>query len=76
MSHRDNISQYGKMDVVKQMGKMSQSGCFVTIQVKKVGHFVIATLRPPLGLGGRKNPGSFVWRRNITVDLVIPMTLR
>jgi hypothetical protein len=27
--------QYGKRDVMKQAQKMSQSGCFVTIQVKK-----------------------------------------
>ncbi len=28
---------------MKQTGKMSQSGCFITIQVKKSGHFVTAT---------------------------------
>ncbi len=57
MSHRDNMSQYEKTDIVKQMGKMSQSECFVTIQLKKVGHFVTATLRKSTGLGGGKIPG-------------------
>ncbi len=28
---------------MKQTGKMSQSGCFITIQVIKSGHFVTAT---------------------------------
>ncbi len=35
MSHRDNMSQYGKRDIVKQI-KMSQNGCFVIIQIKRV----------------------------------------
>jgi hypothetical protein len=42
MSLGDNMSQYGKRDVVKQVGKMSQSGSFVIIQVKKGGCFVTA----------------------------------
>jgi hypothetical protein len=33
---------------------MSQSGHFVTIQVKKRGQIDTATLGPPQGLGGRK----------------------
>jgi hypothetical protein len=33
MSHRENKSQYRKRDVVKQMGKLSQSECFIIIQV-------------------------------------------
>ncbi len=60
MPKRDNMSQYGKKDIVKQTGKMSQTGCFVTIQIKKRGHFVTATFYPPLGLGGWKIPGHFV----------------
>jgi hypothetical protein len=71
MSHRDNISQFGKTYVVKLMGKTSQSERFVTIQVKKVGRFVTATLRPPTGLGGGKIPGRFVFRRNVTVDVTL-----
>jgi hypothetical protein len=35
------------MDVMKQVGKISQGGRFVTIQVKMVGRIVTATLRPP-----------------------------
>ncbi len=37
------MSQYGKRDVMKQVGKMSQSGLFVIIQVKKGGRFVKAS---------------------------------
>jgi hypothetical protein len=65
MSHRNNISQFGKRDFVKQMGSMSQSGCFITIQVKKGGRFVTATLFLPLGLGGHKIPGCFTWSQNM-----------
>ncbi len=35
----NKMSQYGKRDIMKQAGKMSQSGCFVTIQVKKSWSF-------------------------------------
>jgi hypothetical protein len=41
------MSQYGKRDVMKQVGKMSQGGHFVTIQEKMVGQIVTATLCPP-----------------------------
>jgi hypothetical protein len=54
MSHRDNMSEYGKRAVMKEAGKISQSGCFVTVQVKKGSCFVTATLRPTSGLGGHK----------------------
>jgi hypothetical protein len=50
-----HMSQYGKRDFVKQAGKLSQSGCFVTIQIKKDGCFVLATLCPLPGLGGHKS---------------------
>jgi hypothetical protein len=70
MLHRDNMSQCGKRDVMKKAGKMSQSGHFVTIQVKKGGRFVTATLCPPSGLGGHKIRGHFVWRQNVTVNVV------
>ncbi len=59
MTHRNNISQFGKRDFVKQKGSMSQSGSFITIQVKKGGCFVTATLCLPPGLGGYKIPGCF-----------------
>jgi hypothetical protein len=41
-------------DHILGWGKMSQSGRFVTIQVKKGGRIVTATIRPPPGLGGCK----------------------
>jgi hypothetical protein len=49
------MSEYGKRVVIKQAGKMSQSGHFVTNPGKKEGSFVTAALHPPLGLGGRKS---------------------
>jgi hypothetical protein len=59
MSHRDNMSQYGKRDIVKQI-KMSQNGYFVIIQIKKGGCFVTATLHPPPRPGECKIPERFV----------------
>jgi hypothetical protein len=59
MSHRDNMSQDWKRNIMKQVGKMSQSGCLVTIQVKKGGCFVTATEGPPLWTGGCKISGLF-----------------
>jgi hypothetical protein len=54
---------------------MSQSGRFVTIQVKKGGRFVTAKLRPPLGLGGPKIPERFARSKNVTVDVMNARTL-
>jgi hypothetical protein len=64
------MSHYGNRDVMKQVGKMSQGGRFVTIQENMVGRIVTATLRPPWGGGGRKILGYFV-----TVDVVNTWTL-
>ncbi len=55
------------------MGKMSQRGRFVTIQVKIVSRFFATTLHPPSGRGGRKITGYYVWNRNITGDVLNPM---
>jgi hypothetical protein len=55
---------------------MSQGGHFVTIQVRKDGRIVIATLRPPSGLCGHNIPIRFIWKQNVTVDVVNPKTLR
>jgi hypothetical protein len=49
------MSENGKRDVMNEAGKISQSGCFVTVQVKKGTCFVTATLRPTSGLGEHKN---------------------
>jgi hypothetical protein len=59
MSHRDNVSQDWKRGIIKQLGKMPQRGCLVTIQVKKGGCFVTATVSPPLWMGGCKISGLF-----------------
>ncbi len=42
---------------------------------KKGSRVVTATLRPPSGLGGRKNPGRFICRRYVTGDIVNHRTL-
>jgi hypothetical protein len=57
MSRRDKILQHGRKSGVKEMGQNVSEGIFVTIQVKRGGRFVTATLRPPLRRDGRKIPG-------------------
>jgi hypothetical protein len=53
------MSQYGKKDIVKQTGKMSQTGCFFTIQIKKTWSFCHSYILSTPRAGEMENPWTF-----------------
>jgi hypothetical protein len=68
MSHRDNMSLCGK--VAETDGRNVSEGTFCH-NPGKSGHFATATLRPPLGQGGRKISRHFhLWIPKGTEDMV------
>jgi hypothetical protein len=63
MSHRVNMSQYGKRGSAKQ-------GIFGHIPGKKGWSFCNSDIRSTAWPGGKKIPGRSVWSQNITGDVV------